>query len=256
MPVRERLIPKANGKVRMLGIATARDRVVQASLKLVLEPIFEADFQPCCYGFRPKRRAQDAIAEIHFWPPAPMSGCSKETSRRASTRHHTAPSAAGVWSKRSGSGRFTLIRRPFRRPERTWTASSSPRFTRCKTVWRTDAEGVGGFEHGEPARRGVFDEAGAQFVGDADAPGGAGGELFAGDEPVGQPAVHGGGDDAEDLGCFGDGDELAVGGSAGGWWRGIFGSGGGALHPVAVKRSPVALSRPWRFKMPAMVASG
>jgi RNA-directed DNA polymerase len=49
----------------MLGIATARDRVVQASLKLVLEPIFEADFKPCSYGFRPRRRAQDAIAEIH-----------------------------------------------------------------------------------------------------------------------------------------------------------------------------------------------
>src|SRR6266511_610613 len=66
MPVRERLIPKAHGKVRMLGIATARDRVVQASLKLVLEPIFEADFKPASYGFRPKRRAQDAIAEINF----------------------------------------------------------------------------------------------------------------------------------------------------------------------------------------------
>src|SRR6266536_1928563 len=66
LPVRERLIPKANGKLRRLGIATARDRVVQAALKLVIEPIFEADFQPCSYGFRPKRRAQDAIAEIHF----------------------------------------------------------------------------------------------------------------------------------------------------------------------------------------------
>jgi Reverse transcriptase (RNA-dependent DNA polymerase) len=43
------------------------DRVVQAALKLVLEPIFEADFQPCSYGFRPKQQAQDAIAEIHFF---------------------------------------------------------------------------------------------------------------------------------------------------------------------------------------------
>ncbi|MCZ7662719.1 MAG: group II intron reverse transcriptase/maturase [Thermoleophilia bacterium] len=64
--VREKLIPKANGKVRRLGIATASDRAVQAVLKLVLEPIFEADFKPCSYGFRPKRRAQDAIAEIHY----------------------------------------------------------------------------------------------------------------------------------------------------------------------------------------------
>jgi len=66
MPVRERLIPKAGGKVRRLGIATARDRVVQASLKLVLEPIFEADFKPVSYGFRPMRRAHDAIAEIRL----------------------------------------------------------------------------------------------------------------------------------------------------------------------------------------------
>jgi RNA-directed DNA polymerase len=63
---REKAIPKASGKVRRLGIPTTADRVVQAALKLVLEPIFEADFKPCSYGFRPKRRAQDAIAEIHF----------------------------------------------------------------------------------------------------------------------------------------------------------------------------------------------
>jgi len=66
MPVRERMIPKpGTTKRRMLGIPTARDRTVQATLKLVLEPILEADFQPCSYGFRPRRRAQDAIAEIH-----------------------------------------------------------------------------------------------------------------------------------------------------------------------------------------------
>ena len=64
LPVRERYIPKTNGKSRRLGIATARDRTVQAALKLILEPIFEADFYPSSYGFRPNRRAQDAIAEI------------------------------------------------------------------------------------------------------------------------------------------------------------------------------------------------
>ena len=45
-------------------VATIRDRVAQASLKLVLEPIFEADFLPCSYGFRPNRRAHDAVAEV------------------------------------------------------------------------------------------------------------------------------------------------------------------------------------------------
>src|SRR5262249_43572159 len=64
LPVRERMIPKAGGKLRRLGIATIADRVVQASLKLVLEPVFEADFLPCSYGFRPNRRAHDAVAEV------------------------------------------------------------------------------------------------------------------------------------------------------------------------------------------------
>ena len=67
VPVRERMIPKANGKKRRLGIATVTDRVVQASLKLVLEPIFEADFLPCSYGFRPRRRTHDAVTEVHHF---------------------------------------------------------------------------------------------------------------------------------------------------------------------------------------------
>jgi RNA-directed DNA polymerase len=67
VPVRERMIPKTGGKLRRLGIPTVIDRIVQASLKLVLEPIFEQDFQPCSYGFRPNRRAHDALAEIHHF---------------------------------------------------------------------------------------------------------------------------------------------------------------------------------------------
>ena len=70
--VREKTIPKTSGKLRRLGIPTTRDRIVQAALKLVLESIFEADFQPCSYGFRPRRRAQDAIAEIHHLTSRPV----------------------------------------------------------------------------------------------------------------------------------------------------------------------------------------
>ena len=75
LPVKERLIAKRGGanKFRRLGVPALRDRVAQAALKLVLEPIFEADFQPCSYGFRPGRRCQDAIAEIHWLTTSPRN---------------------------------------------------------------------------------------------------------------------------------------------------------------------------------------
>jgi RNA-directed DNA polymerase len=65
-PLRNRRveIPKGGGKVRVLGIPAIRDRVVQGALKLILEPIFEADFHDGSYGYRPKRKAHEAVARV------------------------------------------------------------------------------------------------------------------------------------------------------------------------------------------------
>src|SRR5881628_3557351 len=66
VPLRARRqeIPKDGGKIRVLSIPAIRDRVVQGALKLILEPIFEADFQPGSFGYRPKQTAHDAIKRV------------------------------------------------------------------------------------------------------------------------------------------------------------------------------------------------
>jgi RNA-directed DNA polymerase len=138
LPVRERMIPKAGGKKRRLGIATVTDRVVQASLKLVLEPVFEADFLPCSYGFRPNRRAHDAVAEVRYLASRPreyewvVEGDIKACLNAWS---HCSFVHCG-WSEQPVLGAGGSIRRPFLRPVRTWTARSRPSLTRCMMVWR------------------------------------------------------------------------------------------------------------------------
>ena len=64
LAVRKKEIPKADGKMRVLSIPAIRDRVVQGALKLILEPIFEADFQPGSFGYRPQRTAHQAVLRV------------------------------------------------------------------------------------------------------------------------------------------------------------------------------------------------
>ncbi|MGW3635602.1 reverse transcriptase domain-containing protein, partial [Streptomyces sp. NPDC005122] len=145
LPVRERKIPKpgGSGKVRKLGIPTVSDRVVQAALKLVLEPIFEADFLPVSYGFRPMRRAHDAIAEIHRYGTsgyrwvldADIEACFDSidhTAQWTGCARESRTSACCGWSRRSSRPASSLRAAAARRPSPALRRAAS--FPRC---WRT-----------------------------------------------------------------------------------------------------------------------
>jgi RNA-directed DNA polymerase len=127
-------IPKGNGKVRTLQIPCIRDRVVQGALKLILEAIFEADFCPNSYGFRPQRSPHRALAEVRRSVMRRMSTVIDVDLSRYLDVASYCPQIHEMLSKRVGWSSTTLIRKPLRRPRITNRACSSPRFTRCNTV--------------------------------------------------------------------------------------------------------------------------
>ena len=115
-------------------VPTIRDRVVEAAAKLVLEPIFEADFEDNAYGYRPARGAVDAVKEVQRHICRGYTDVVDADLSKYLDDDSYYTSCFEVLSKRLGAGFITLRHRPFLRPRATWMAFISPRLTRCHTV--------------------------------------------------------------------------------------------------------------------------
>ena len=189
---RRRYIPKADGRRRPLGIAALEDKIVQAAVAAILTPIYETEFLGFSYGFRPERGQHDALDALAYglgkrWIHWVLDADIRSFLDTASYR----PPVHEVRSKSSGSRAMALMRSPFCLPRITWTASSSPRLTRCNTVWRETPSAFIASRMGmKPSPASLLNRAMTSWV-NRMRHGGAGGQLLARDDPGVEQAMEG-----------------------------------------------------------------